>query len=214
MHAVCFVDVRLNHFLGAIFVDDLGLHLDGLHTVLDLVLHPLAEALRYTALILVKRLVQRNIGRRQSCIALLQDVIGPDHAAEGQRAQNDSRCIQLHKFHTSLDINRSQVLLGILFGILGAFLDCSLAVLHVVDGCNTGLMGSQNIIDLQGRLAGHNSTGHCTNSTAHHQDLRAVLAQFKLCLCCKATDIRHHFVHFHKYLSFLSCSAQQASADG
>ena len=214
MHAVCFVDVRLDHFLSAVFVDNPGLHLDGLHTVLDLMLHPLTEALGYTALILVERLVQRDISRCQSCIALLQDVIGSDHAAEGQRAKNDSRCIQLHEFHAGLDVNGGQILLGIFFGILCTFLDCSLTVLHIVDGRNTGLMSSQNIINFQSCFAGHDCTGHGTNGTTDHQNLRAVLADLELCLCCKATDIRHHFVHFHNYLSFLSCSVQRASADG
>ena len=76
------------------------------------------------------------------------------------------------------------------------------------------MMVIPNIIDLQGRLTGHNCTGDSANSAAHHQDLGAMLAHFELCLCSKATDIRHHFVHFHKYLSFLSCSVQPASAGG
>ena len=204
--------VLFDDLLYTVLIDLLGFNLHGLNVLLQFMLYPLAKAVGDAVLIAVERLLQRDVGGRQRCIPLRHDMMTTEHATERCCAQTNRRCIHLCELHAGLNISRGDVLRQVFLRVSLTFRQLNFPGVHLifslVDFLHVGLVLGQNILCLQGRLAGQNGCSYATDCSANHHDGRACFLQLECSLRHHLRCLSHDFFLFHK-ISVLSISSEE-----
>ena len=124
-------------------------------------------------------------------------MVGTEHAAQRYRTQGDRRRIHLCQLQAGLDVGGRNIALIILLGVGLALAQLDLTALDLllgrVDALHLSIVLGQNILCLDGRLAGQHGSSHTANGSANDHNGGTCLLQLITALGCSTGHLFHDF---------------------